>query len=756
MDQRHMDQRNVVSGAAARTVVQAGAVSGGVHIHASASLPPMGAPWELPAAPRVWVDRTDERARLAAIVGAAATRESPVVVLGGPPGIGKSALAITALAEVTDQQYPGGVLYEDLAGAASAGSDAGSAAAGALARWLRASGVHPELVLPDLDGLQGQWRGHTRARATAVLLELPDLPARTGSALVRSLRPGAGLTIVTTRRRMMELAVVDDAELVTIDPLDDAASAELITQLITRTAPVPPDVTAVRMLAERCAGVPLAARLLIGRIAARRPIGSADLVERLSTIPLGETMSDQTTAAVAALSDSGRAALQLLGLHPEGHSWPIGAAAELLDVSHADVDELIDELTDHHLVDVPQPGRYRLPRLVEEHARRSATELPEAARKVAIARMATWYVMQAAGCEHARNAHRRAMSRIVTAARELDAATVPPAEALDWLDAMQPVVAAIQRLAYDTGLFELAYAAAEAYWGWCMARHAHPQWEDMSRLGIAAAEALGDDVRQARMLGLYSVARRDADDVEEAADAVENAMRLATQAGDQLGRATAFEQRAHLRRAAGTYGEAIACCEAAIEIYQRLGGLHRSLGLVLRLAGDTYIEALRAGQTEPDDDFGGRALDAHGKALDHFSRIDDAHQLGRTMISLSEAFGATGQYGDAAIRAGGAIEILQPYGQPMTLAHAQMALAEARAAQWETHGDAGQLARARDSLAEAARTYEGLDLRADHPALRHLKDLAERLAERTDSAGVAETTADTDDTAPAAGGPHDA
>ena len=98
--------RNELSGTVFGPSVQAVAIHGGVQIHEAVYAPPP-VPRQLPPPPVTFVSR---RAELAAM-----SAGSPLVVLSGQGGVGKTALAL-AWAHAVQDRYPDGQLFVDLDG----------------------------------------------------------------------------------------------------------------------------------------------------------------------------------------------------------------------------------------------------------------------------------------------------------------------------------------------------------------------------------------------------------------------------------------------------------------------------------------------------------------------------------------------------------------------------------------------------------------------------------------------------------------
>jgi hypothetical protein len=111
--------------------------------------PPTSIPRELPVEPTCFVGRVDEAARVREAllpVDRDARRRPSVVVLYGPGGVGKSALAVRVAHEVVGE-FPDGQLYVDLCG--STPGMRPLTAVEVLGRFLRRLGVAPDQIPTD-------------------------------------------------------------------------------------------------------------------------------------------------------------------------------------------------------------------------------------------------------------------------------------------------------------------------------------------------------------------------------------------------------------------------------------------------------------------------------------------------------------------------------------------------------------------------------------------------------------------------------
>ncbi|MFJ9123817.1 BTAD domain-containing putative transcriptional regulator [Streptomyces sp. NPDC102340] len=179
----------------------------------------------------------------------------PSVLVTGPPGVGKSALAVHAAHQVAPC-FPDGQLYAELGGATGSPVEP----ADVLGRLLTDLGV-PAAELPD-GAAHRAARFRTLTARRRLLLLLDDAH---DEAQVRQLLPGGpGCAVLVTSR--FRLATLPGRSAVPLSYLREEESLRMLTRVAgaDRVAAQP---AAARTLARVCAGRPLAVRALGARIA---------------------------------------------------------------------------------------------------------------------------------------------------------------------------------------------------------------------------------------------------------------------------------------------------------------------------------------------------------------------------------------------------------------------------------------------------------------------------------------------------------
>jgi DNA-binding SARP family transcriptional activator len=320
-------------------------------------------PAQLPPTPARFIGRTREVARLDALL-------TPITVISGSPGAGKSALAVHWAHQVA-HRFPDGQLYVDLRGFDPQGPGVGPA--DAIGGFLDALSVPVERIPAGLDARVGLYRSLLAGKRMLVLLD----NARDADQVRPLLPAGPGcVVLITCRGPLTPLAVIEDADLITVDLMTEHEAAEMLAHRVGwARARAEPD--AVREIVERCARLPLAVAIAAARAAAHPRIPLAETAGQLrratSALDLfngGDRTSDLRVAfscSYRTVSPSAAALFRLLGRHP-GPDIGLPAAARLAGLSRPDVQPLLDELTQAQLITEPRPGHYALHDLLRAYA----------------------------------------------------------------------------------------------------------------------------------------------------------------------------------------------------------------------------------------------------------------------------------------------------------------------------------------------------------------------------------------------------
>ncbi|HZE38161.1 MAG TPA: BTAD domain-containing putative transcriptional regulator [Stackebrandtia sp.] len=293
------------------------------------------------------------------------TGGSPVAIIDGMAGIGKTTLAVH-IAHWLAPQYPDGQLFLDLHG--FSGDVAPVTAAQALERALRALGVG-EADLPALAEERAALYRSILARKRVLVV----LDNAADAEQIRALLPGAGggFVLATSRRRFAEL---DDVHLVSLAALDGAQAIDMFTQAA-RIEPDDAQYVLIGHIVELCGRLPLAIRVAAQQLRRRSRWSLDDLYQRLShDLRRMETLSVRNQSVAAAFEVSYRElepelqrTFRMLALYPRTR-FDARAAAALADIPLSSAQDQLDDMVDANLLDSPGPGRYAFHDLMRQFA----------------------------------------------------------------------------------------------------------------------------------------------------------------------------------------------------------------------------------------------------------------------------------------------------------------------------------------------------------------------------------------------------
>ncbi|WP_433059629.1 NB-ARC domain-containing protein [Dactylosporangium sp. CS-033363] len=298
-------------------------------------------PAELPAAPAVF-----GRDAVAGEIGAA-LRGAAVIVVAAAPGTGKTALALRVAHDVRER-FPDGQLYATLLG----GAGPPLAPEAVLTRFLKALGVPDVEGLGRVDELAARFRSAVADRAVLVVLD----DARDAEQ-VAPLIPGGSrcATLVTSRAQLDGLP---GARVVGLGTIADEAALALLHDLagdrITR------DPGGARELVAACGGLPLAVRVVGGRLRARSGWTPGQLAARLrDENKMLDGLRATFRGAYDGLGETEQVVFRRAGSHP-GAAFGTRAAAARAGLDLNVTEQALERLADGFLVESPEPDRYKL------------------------------------------------------------------------------------------------------------------------------------------------------------------------------------------------------------------------------------------------------------------------------------------------------------------------------------------------------------------------------------------------------------
>ncbi|MFD9060510.1 NB-ARC domain-containing protein [Kitasatospora purpeofusca] len=630
--------RNTVDSSSVATAVQAGTITGGVHLHPGPTPLPTPVPRQLAPVPAVFTDREEALQSLDALLSwAPADDTAPVVVITGPDGVGKRALA-TKLGHQIADRYPDGQLVARL----RAHSPGGPATAAEVARSLLRSlglGEHAPLPWTEQD-LLGLWRSETTRRRVLVVLEdaadagqvLPLIPARPDC-----------LVVVTSRDPLPPL-LAHGAVHHRLEPLAAEHGLRLLSRIVgeDRTERDPDGAAA---LVGFHGGMPLAIAL-----AAADLVLQPDLPLRAglpAPSPSGPTESDNPVrdavdTALAHLPPREAGFLQRIALVP-APDLDLASSAAATGTTRDQARVLLTELAARGLLDTAHRAAVRGDLYTLRPAVRSSAIGVGAPARLAADEACTGYLthlLQAArACAQLLTPHHRALPRPSLGRTVEPVRFTNRHEALAWLEAIAPAVGSAMITAVSCDDPAVACALASDLWPLFHYHRDVPMWIIVYEAGLRAALRWGDPMAIREMSSTLALGLVAAERYSEAATHYSRAAALAQAAGDRAGVAQYTSGIGAALHDAALYDEAQSFLGEAFGLYADLDE-RRGAGLAGMLLGSA---AARQGRV----DFALPVLRMARADLTGL-QLPDPLNAARALAYLGESYSLAGQHDLAA------------------------------------------------------------------------------------------------------------
>ncbi|MFS0732336.1 AAA family ATPase [Microbacterium sp. 1P10UB] len=496
-----------------------------------------------------------------------ADRACAPIVISGPPGAGKTSLAIEAVRRLRSGRTE---LFIDAAGTARTPLTP-LRILQALLRQLRPDGDVPRTVA----AASAQWREVTTEEPVVVIVD--------DAALESQVRPllgfdGRSRLIATSRRT---LGGVEGARHIAVGPMSRADSVAFLERALAATQRGDAD---LEELAELCADLPLALRVAVGRIGAHGARSAGDFIRRLRAqdrrldlLVAGDLgVIRAFMASCEFLSAPARSLFQYLGL-VHGSSFDAALAAAVGGLEVDDARDLLDGLVDLGLVEALEGERFRLHDLLRLFAERelrahvSEEQIEERRRMLRAWLLATTRAAAVMLTDEDTGAGTADESN--AGARFADAADAErwlTMEADRWYEALVETAAA-------GGHHEVLATAAvlprleEIWTGW-------GRWREVFALAAATADAVGDQHRRAKDLTYVAYAELyERFDAARAVEAAHEAIAVALASGNDDARAWALAYLAQSERNLERMADAEAHARESAEVFASLGDVRGGL-----------------------------------------------------------------------------------------------------------------------------------------------------------------------------------
>ncbi|MGW7534441.1 AfsR/SARP family transcriptional regulator [Amycolatopsis sp. NPDC054798] len=546
---------------------------------------------------------------------------APAVVLSGPPGIGKTSLAVHWAHRAADW-FPDGTIYLDLHGFGPAPRLEPS---DIVDRLLQELGYPVDHVV-DATARAAVLRKQVAGRSVLVILDDAENSEHV-DRLLDVLSECA--VIVTSRRRLGALTRRHELSALSLDRLDDRDSLDLFVRRLRGRGEREPD--AARRIAHLCDGLPLALTL-IAESAVRRPgLSLSTMLDQLRDpemlLSIGDDGDDQSLRAAFSssyqmLEPPSQAVFRLFGHHP-GAEIHVDTLLSAAGRPAAETRRALETLVALHLID--QPGdtdRYRIVSIFHRYAQTLSTQDydPQPLR-----RLLSHYCCTADNAHRMAHPHRDRPPRLAPEPGICPTRFETSAAAHRWFLRERTNLTALAAIAEKHRLFDYACTLPHLMHDTFVVYGFYDEMITGLAVAARAARANKDSHAEGSTLNDLGELHLTLSNHKAAEDALARALELAIDDESPIAKLTINVNRARLHRATGRHAEAIALLRRCITHAQRNGDRVREAKAEQYL-GETLAE-----------------LDQYEKALPHYHRAlhlrtltGDASGQAATYITLAE------------------------------------------------------------------------------------------------------------------------
>jgi DNA-binding SARP family transcriptional activator/tetratricopeptide (TPR) repeat protein len=576
-----------------------------------------------------------------------------VVTLDGGPGVGKTAI-VTHWAHLRRDRFPDGVLYIDLEGY---GPGQPSAPATALEAFLTALGFPIEQLPSGLSGRTALLQQELSGQQMLIILDNAY-----DSAHVRPLLAATSPcpVLITSRQKLSVLAYNDGAYNITVPTLTVDESIALLTGSIGSTRGHL-EIAILRDLADLCADLPIALRIVGEQVATWSDVPLPELVEHLRQHLLdagsdGDRESRTLRAAfdfsVDRLPTNISRFFALLGLYPATEiSTEVAAAVTGLSVK--DTRLAFAVLVGAHLIHPAPADSYRIHDLLHLYAEdRSRQQQSPDDQEEAVHHMVDWYLYSGLDAVRLILPERPTVPALDETVSTAPRAFADADDARRWFLAERPKIIAVSQRAAERGMHGHLWRLVGTFGSLLYGYYDSGDIVDMvHRQAVASAQIEGAREGESGLLNNLGAIEFQRGHYASAARYFTDALAIFCELGHVYGESIALLnignthlERGQTRRAIEYYERSLAISvrngnrDVQAAVYHRLGeACHRNDQS--SLAADYYTRSLTL-RTE-DKDSGGQALTliklgelnlASGNLEDAVTYSDKARTIGQQIF----------------------------------------------------------------------------------------------------------------------------
>jgi tetratricopeptide (TPR) repeat protein len=614
-----------------------------------------------------------------------AQRTAVISAIDGTAGVGKTALAIHWAHRVRDQ-FPDGDLYVNLHGY---DFSTPVEAHQVMDHFLRSLGIAAADIPRDPDARTSLYRSVLYNRRTLLVLDnaasvdqvAPLLPASDSTfALITSRSRLTGLTHATAQ--------------LSLDLMTPSEALNMLKNII-GTERVQREEDTARLLAEQCAYLPLALRIIAENVKIRPRASLATITRELggNRHNIDDfAMVDESIAVESVfdwsykrLSSEDAEIFRRLGLHPGAEMSTESAAALIMSPISA-TEKPLYRLAGMHMVEEANDRRFTFHDLMRLYAERKCRmDDADHLQSTAFENLASWYI------HTANNANKLLLKRSPINFDSKLVGTEPLsfnnfAAALAWCELERVNLTLVTVQAYQRGLLHIACKLPGVLRGFYNLRKHWSDWEKTHSIALEAARQLGDPDSEASILNGIGTLMKQTNRSAEAIGYHQLALDLRRPLGNMVDVASSLDGLGTAYRDIGRLDNALECLRESLAIRQSMGD-RKGQGWSFNNLGETehqlgnYAEALQfftlalAARTEVGDLWGqGRTLhglaetyEALGDPIEARARYEAAVHVRREIMDRWGVAQSLDAWGDTEYRTGNHAQARSLWSEALTL-----------------------------------------------------------------------------------------